>query len=92
MTTTITGRNQITIPAALVERMGLTPGTRIAWEPGEVADEFICRVVPDPAVLAVKLRGAGRQSLKSGTTGDSRSGRGGHSSPRSLTSSSSQPR
>jgi AbrB family looped-hinge helix DNA binding protein len=66
MTTTVTGRNQITIPAALVDRMGLKPGTRIEWLPGEESDEFVCRVVPDPAQLAAKLRGAGRVYLKTG--------------------------
>lgn len=67
MTTTITGRNQITIPAALVEQMELKPGTRIEWLPGDAADEFVCRVVPDPARLAAKLRGAGRVYLKAGS-------------------------
>lgn len=66
MTTTVTGRNQITIPAALVERMELKPGTRIEWLPGEEKDEFICRVLPNPARLAASLRGAGRKFLKAG--------------------------
>ena len=66
MTTTVTGRNQITIPAALVERMELKPGTRIEWLPGGEPDEFVCRVVPDPARLAAQLRGAGRVYLKAG--------------------------
>ena len=64
MTTTVTGRNQITVPAALVERMGLKPGTRIEWRQGESMDEIVCRVLPDPVVLAAKLRGAGRAYLK----------------------------
>lgn len=66
MTTTLTGRNQITLPAALVERLALKPGTRIEWLPGAHPDEFIGRVVPDPATLAAKLRGAGRAYLKPG--------------------------
>ncbi|MEX1115296.1 MAG: AbrB/MazE/SpoVT family DNA-binding domain-containing protein [Akkermansiaceae bacterium] len=64
MTTTVTGRNQVTIPAALVVRMDLKRGTRIEWLPGEESDEFVCRVVPDPARLAAELRGAGRVYLK----------------------------
>lgn len=67
MTTTVTGRNQITIPAALVERLELKPGTRIEWLPGEEPGEFVCRVMPDPAVLAATLRGAGRPYLKRGS-------------------------
>ncbi len=64
MTTTVTGRNQITVPAAIVARFGLRPGTRIEWVAGESDDEFRCRIVPDPAVLAGRLRGAGRRHLK----------------------------
>jgi len=66
MTTTITGRNQITIPAALVAELSLTPGTRIEWLPGNAPDEFRCRVLHDAATLARNLRGAGRKYLKSG--------------------------
>ena len=66
MTTTLTGRNQITIPAALVERMELKPGTRIEWLPGAEADEIVCRVLPDPARLAASLRGTEREYLKAG--------------------------
>lgn len=66
MTTTITGKNQITVPASIVARFGLRPGTRIEWVAGESDDEFRCRVVPDPAKLAQRLRGAGRRHLKPG--------------------------
>ncbi|MEI6340505.1 MAG: AbrB/MazE/SpoVT family DNA-binding domain-containing protein [Verrucomicrobiota bacterium] len=66
MTTTVTGKNQITVPAAIVARFALRPGSRIEWVFGEAEDEFRCRVVPDPAVLARRLRGAGRRHLKPG--------------------------
>lgn len=64
MTTTITGRNQITVPAQLVAKLGLLPGTRIEWLMGEEPDSFHCRVIPDPAKLAHSLLGAGRQYLR----------------------------
>jgi bifunctional DNA-binding transcriptional regulator/antitoxin component of YhaV-PrlF toxin-antitoxin module len=66
MTTTVTGKNQITVPAAIVARYALRPGTRIEWISGPSDDEFRCRVVPDPAVLAQRLRGAGRRHMKPG--------------------------
>jgi len=66
MTTTVTGKNQITIPAALVARMDLSPGTRIEWLPGDRPDEFLCRVLPDHATMVRSLRGAGRKYLKPG--------------------------
>lgn len=66
MITTLTGRNQITIPASLAARFSLKPGSRIEWLPGEAADEIRCRIVPDPARLAEELEGAGRKYLRSG--------------------------
>ena len=66
MTTTVTGRNQITVPSAIVARYALRPGTRIEWIAGPSEDEFRCRVVPDPAVMAQRLRGAGRRHLSPG--------------------------
>ena len=67
MTTTVTGRNQITIPAGLVTELSLKPGPRIEWLPGDTPDEFRCRVLPDPAQLAKSLRGAGRRYLEPGS-------------------------
>jgi len=67
MTTTITGRHQITIPAALVAELALKPGTRIEWLPGDAPDEFRCRVLPDIATVARTLRGAGKKYWKAGT-------------------------
>ncbi len=66
MTTTLTGKNQITIPAALSMRYRLKPGTRIEWHAGVEPDEIVCRVLPDPATIAVELRGAGRKHLQPG--------------------------
>jgi bifunctional DNA-binding transcriptional regulator/antitoxin component of YhaV-PrlF toxin-antitoxin module len=66
MITTLTGRNQITIPASLAARFSLKPGSRIEWLPGEAPDEIRCRIVPDPARLAEELKGAGRKYLEPG--------------------------
>ena len=66
MITTLTGCNEITIPASLVARYCLKPGTRIEWLPGEAPDEIRCRIVPDPARLAEELKGAGRKYLEPG--------------------------
>ena len=66
MITTLTGKNQITIPAAFATRYRMKPGTRIEWIAGAEPDEFHCRVVPDPATLARELYGAGRKYLRPG--------------------------
>ncbi len=64
MITTLTGRNQITIPARLAERLCLKPGARIEWLAGDAPDEIHCRILPDPARLARELQGAGRKYLR----------------------------
>ena len=66
MTTTVTGKNQITIPASLAVAHRLKPGSRIEWLPGDAPDEIRCRIIPDPATLAAELRGAGRRHLRRG--------------------------
>ena len=66
MTTTLTGQNQITIPAKLAKRYFLKPGSRLEWMEGRSADEIICRVLPEPSQLARELRGAGKKYLKEG--------------------------
>lgn len=66
MVTTVTGKNQITIPAALSAKYGLKNGVRIDWLETGQPDEILCRILPDPKQLAKDLRGAGRRFLKAG--------------------------
>lgn len=66
MITTVTGKNQITIPAAIANRIGLKSGSRIDWQMGSKPDEILCVVLPDPSVLAASLRGAGKRFVKPG--------------------------
>ena len=66
MVTTLTGKNQITIPAALSAKLKLKRGTRLEWMATDAPDEIRCRILPDPAVLAGELHGAGRRYLLAG--------------------------
>ncbi|KAB2642594.1 MAG: AbrB/MazE/SpoVT family DNA-binding domain-containing protein [Verrucomicrobia bacterium] len=66
MITTLTGKNQITIPAALSAKLKLKRGTRLEWMATNAPDEIHCRILPDPAVLASELHGAGRRYLQAG--------------------------
>ncbi|MFM8983252.1 MAG: AbrB/MazE/SpoVT family DNA-binding domain-containing protein [Spartobacteria bacterium] len=66
MKTTMTGHNQITIPAKLAKRFSLKPGSRFEWREGRASDEIICRILPDASQLAEELRGAGKKYLKAG--------------------------
>jgi hypothetical protein len=68
MITTLTGKNQVTVPARLAVRANLHPGTRLDWELAESGDRLIAHVLPDVATLASRLRGAGRAHLRHGQT------------------------
>ena len=63
MTTSVTGKNQITIPAQLAARFALKPGSKIEWFPGPGPEEFRCVVLPDSGTVAQKLLGAGKKYL-----------------------------
>jgi len=67
MITTITGKNQVTVPASIVARASMHSGTRLDWE---IASEhtLLVRVLPDRAELASTLQGSGRRHKRSGTS------------------------
>ncbi|MEZ4725585.1 MAG: AbrB/MazE/SpoVT family DNA-binding domain-containing protein [Caldilineaceae bacterium] len=66
MITTVTGKNQITIPAQLVKELNIQPGARIDWSMGEDGMIF-GRLLPHRGALARKVAGMGRDWIKPGT-------------------------
>ena len=65
MITTVTGKNQITIPAKLARQLGIQPGQRIDWSIGENG-VLIARILPSRSELAQQAAGMGRHWLESG--------------------------
>lgn len=63
MITRITGKNQVTVPASIVAKASLRPGTRLDWK---IAEEgvLIVKILPDRGALAAQLRGSGREHLR----------------------------
>jgi bifunctional DNA-binding transcriptional regulator/antitoxin component of YhaV-PrlF toxin-antitoxin module len=68
MITTITGKNQVTVPAALATKAKVHPGTRLDWELSDEADTFVVHILPDAGTVASSLRGRGRQYRRRGTS------------------------
>jgi AbrB family looped-hinge helix DNA binding protein len=66
MITTVTGKNQITIPAELARELDIVPGTRLDWAKAE-AGVLIVKIVPSRAELARRLAGRGRKHLRTGS-------------------------
>ena len=67
MITQITGKNQVTVPAALVKKLGMKPGTKLDWQLSEDEGVLMIRVIPNRADLASSLKGAGRSHLRPGS-------------------------
>jgi AbrB family looped-hinge helix DNA binding protein len=65
MATTITGKNQVTIPAKRAHQLDLRSGTRVEWSIGE-GDVLIARILPRRCVLARQVAGMGRDWLSEG--------------------------
>jgi bifunctional DNA-binding transcriptional regulator/antitoxin component of YhaV-PrlF toxin-antitoxin module len=59
--TRITGKNQVTVPAEIVDRAGLRVGTRLDWRTTDREGVLEVRVVPSPASIAAGLRGRGNR-------------------------------
>jgi bifunctional DNA-binding transcriptional regulator/antitoxin component of YhaV-PrlF toxin-antitoxin module len=66
MITKVTGKNQVTVPAALARNVGIRVGTRLEWHETDREGVLQVRVLPDRGTLASRMRSAGRKHLKPG--------------------------
>ena len=66
MITTITGKNQVTLPAEIVRALDLTPGTQLDWTIGPDRT-LVATPVLSRAQRATALLGAGRKYLRPGS-------------------------
>ena len=65
MITTVTGKNQITIPATIARKLNIQPGQRIEWSIDEKG-YLIARLLPSKGDLARQAAGMGRKWLEEG--------------------------
>lgn len=66
MQSTVTGRNQVSIPARLARKLGIHRGSRVAWEETDEADCVLVRVLLDREQQLEALSGSGRRWLRDG--------------------------
>ena len=62
MITTVTGKNQVTIPAKLAKQLDIQNGTRLDWSAAK-PDTILIRILPRRGVLARQLAGMGQEWL-----------------------------
>ncbi len=65
MITTVTGKNQITIPAALARKLNIEPGQRIDWQIDENG-VLIARLLAKRGDIARQAAGMGSEWLDEG--------------------------
>lgn len=66
MITTVTGKNQVTLPADLVRELDLHAGVRIEWSKTPEG-ALLGKRCPSRAELAARLAGRGRRYLRRGS-------------------------
>jgi len=64
MTTTLTGKNQITVPAQITRKLGLTPGARFDWAVSNQPNKIIITIQPTRKQLLEEVRAIGRKFKK----------------------------
>lgn len=64
MITTVTGKNQVTIPAEIARREGLKPGSRLEWRFTDRPQVLEVVILPGTSSVAASLRGRGNRHRK----------------------------
>jgi len=66
MTTTLTGKNQITVPAEITRKLGLTAGAQFEWALGDRPDRITITIKPTRKQLLQRVRELGRKAKRPG--------------------------
>ena len=61
MTTILTEANQVTVPEEIVKQMGLKPGAKLEWTPGNTAGTFVVDIVQNKRQLLDRVRELGQK-------------------------------
>jgi AbrB family looped-hinge helix DNA binding protein len=64
MTTTLTGKNQITVPAEITRKLGLAPGTQFDWAVGDQPNKINITIKPTRKQLLQRVRELGRKAKR----------------------------
>lgn len=66
MTTTLTGKNQVTVPAEIAQKLGLQPGAQFDWALGDRPNRIVITIKPTRTQLLERVRSIGRAARKEG--------------------------
>ena len=60
MTTTLTGKNQVTVPAEIAREFGLQPGSKLDWSKGKAPGTIVIKVKPSTRQILDRIQEIGR--------------------------------
>lgn len=66
MITTLTGKNQVTVPAEIARQLDLKPGARLEWSIGGEPRQIVIKVKPSRKQLLEEVRAIGLRNKKPG--------------------------
>ena len=66
MTTTLTGKNQITVPAEITQKLGLAAGARFEWALGDQPNQITITIKPTRQQMLERIRELGRRAKRPG--------------------------
>ncbi len=66
MITTLTGKNQITVPAEITKKLGLAPGARFEWAVGDRPNRITITIKPTRKQMLERIRELGRKAQRPG--------------------------
>ena len=66
MTTTLTGKNQVTVPDEIAQKLGLQAGAQFDWAVGDQPNRIVINVKPTRKQLLERVRTIGRTFKKEG--------------------------
>ena len=69
MTTTLTGKNQITVPAEITQKLGLAAGARFEWALGDQPNQITITIKPTRQQMLERIRELGRKAKRPGVDG-----------------------
>jgi len=61
MITSLTGKNQITVPAEIVAKLHLEPGTQFDWAIGQASNQLVVTIKPTRKQMLERVRELGKQ-------------------------------
>ena len=59
MKTSLTGKNQVTVPASIASKLKLEPGTQFDWSIGDAPNTILIHIEPSRQAMLARLREIG---------------------------------